>query len=178
MSPAYIGVGYIIGPRLASLNFAGGVFAWGMMVPLLIYFLGPQLQAFLPAGASEEAGWTGQANTVWRFIVRPIAVGGMLVGAAYTLFRMRKSLSAGLGRAFSELKQTGAAKNLGRTEQYMSSKVVFAWIAVTTVLMSFLYIYFTGRDPGRNRRDTRHADRRLLLRDGVRQPCRLHRLIQ
>ena len=144
VSPAYIGVGYIIGPRLASLNFAGGVFAWGMMVPLLIYFLGPQLQAFLPAGASEEAGWTGQANTVWRFIVRPIAVGGMLVGAAYTLFRMRGSLSAGLGRAFSELKQTGAPKNLGRTEQYMSSKVVFAWIAVTTVLMSFLYIYFTG----------------------------------
>jgi hypothetical protein len=29
VSPAYIGVGYIIGPRLASLNFAGGVFAWG-----------------------------------------------------------------------------------------------------------------------------------------------------
>jgi putative OPT family oligopeptide transporter len=145
VSPAYIGVGYIIGPRLASLNFAGGVFAWAMMIPLLIYFLGPQLQAFLPAGASEEAGWSANANNVWRYIVRPIAVGGMLVGAAYTLFRMRNSLSAGLGRAFAELKQGGAAKNLGRTEQYMSSKVVFSWIAVTTILMSFLYIYFSGQ---------------------------------
>lgn len=145
VSPAYIGVGYIIGPKLAALNFAGGVFAWGMMVPLLIYFLGPQLQSFLPAGASEEAGWTAQANAVWRFIVRPIAVGGMLVGAAFTLFRMRNSLSAGLGRAFSELGEKGPPKMVGRTEQYMSSKVVFAWIGVTTVLMGFLYIYFSGQ---------------------------------
>ena len=51
VSPAYIGVGYIIGPELASLNFAGGVLAWGFMVPLLIFFLGPQLQNFLPAGS-------------------------------------------------------------------------------------------------------------------------------
>ena len=43
ISPAYLGVGYIIGPRLAALNFSGGVVAWGLLVPLLIYFLGPQL---------------------------------------------------------------------------------------------------------------------------------------
>src|SRR5260370_32909129 len=42
VSPAYLGVGYIIGLRLASIQFAGGVLAWGLMVPLLIYFLGPQ----------------------------------------------------------------------------------------------------------------------------------------
>jgi len=39
VSPAYLGVGYIIGLRLASIQFAGGVLAWGLMVPLLIYFL-------------------------------------------------------------------------------------------------------------------------------------------
>ena len=43
ISPAYLGVGYIIGPRLGALNFAGGVFAWGLLVPLLAFFLGPQL---------------------------------------------------------------------------------------------------------------------------------------
>src|ERR1700730_3800429 len=42
VSPAYIGVGYIIGPELAALQFSGSVLAWGMMVPLLIFFLGPQ----------------------------------------------------------------------------------------------------------------------------------------
>src|SRR6059036_315332 len=41
VSPAYIGVGYVIGPQLASLNVAGSVLAWGLLVPLLIYFLGP-----------------------------------------------------------------------------------------------------------------------------------------
>ncbi|HYZ83240.1 MAG TPA: oligopeptide transporter, OPT family [Bryobacteraceae bacterium] len=146
VSPAYLGVGYIIGPRLASLNFAGGVFAWGLMVPLLIYFLGPRLQQFIPAGAGE-AGWEAMANAVWRFIVRPIAVGGMLVGAAYTLFRMRKSIAAGLGRAISEVTGRAAAPSatLGRTEQYMSSKIVFAGIALVTVAMAGVYIYFSGQ---------------------------------
>src|SRR4029077_17007028 len=87
VSPAYIGVGYIIGPELAALQFSGGVLAWGLMVPLLIFFLGPQLQPYFPAGASP-GDWLGLANAVWRFIVRPIAVGGMMVGAAYTLFKM------------------------------------------------------------------------------------------
>ncbi len=35
ISPAYLGVGYIIGPELAALNFSGGVLAWGLLVPLL-----------------------------------------------------------------------------------------------------------------------------------------------
>ena len=50
--------------------------------------------------------WATMADAVWRYIVRPIAVGGMLVGAAYTLFKMRKSLTAGFGKAFSDLRQT------------------------------------------------------------------------
>ena len=145
VSPAYFGVGYIIGPSLASLNFAGGVFAWGFMVPLLIYFLGPQLQSFLPPGSSE-GGWEAVSNSVWRYIVRPIAVGGMLVGAAYTLFRMRRSISAGLGRAVSELRQAGGPPaDIGRTEQYMSSKIVLAGIVGISIIMAFVYIYFSGQ---------------------------------
>ena len=107
VSPAYIGVGYVIGPVLASLNFSGTIIAWGLLIPLLMYFMGPQLHAFMPANAGDDS-WIAQANLVWRYIVRPVAVGGMLFGAAYTLFRMRKSLGVGLVRAFAELK-TGAA---------------------------------------------------------------------
>src|SRR5512136_3327912 len=43
VSPAYLGVGYIIGPELGALNFAGGLLAWGLFVPLLVYFVGPSL---------------------------------------------------------------------------------------------------------------------------------------
>src|SRR5579871_6553451 len=90
VSPAYLGVGYIIGPRLAALNFAGGVLAWGLLVPLLTFVMGPSIQAGLPAG--PPVSWPLLANAVYFSIVRPIAVGGMLVGASYTLFRMRKQL--------------------------------------------------------------------------------------
>ena len=63
--------------HLAALNFSGSIIAWGLLIPLLIYFLGPQLQNFIPAGAQDDS-WIGLANNVWRFIVRPVAVGGML----------------------------------------------------------------------------------------------------
>ena len=53
ISPAYLGVGYIIGPRLAALNFSGGVIAWGLLVPLILFLGGPRLVAeFAPAGAT------------------------------------------------------------------------------------------------------------------------------
>jgi putative OPT family oligopeptide transporter len=144
ISPAYVGVGYIIGPKLAALNFSGGVLAWGMMIPMLVYFLGEDLNKFLPAGAAED-DWQGLANAVWRYIVRPIAVGGMLVGAANTLWKMRKNLSAGLGRALAEVR--GGAppiETLGRTEQYMSSKAVFGLIGLTFLAMIAVYAWFAG----------------------------------
>lgn len=148
ISPAYLGVGYIIGPRLAGLQFSGGVLAWGFMVPLLIYFLGPQLQAFLPHSAAATS-WSNLAGGVWRYIVRPIAVGGMLVGAAHTLFRMRSSLAAGLKRTIGDMRQSAAeSASLSRTERYMSFKVVFALIAVFFAAMIILYIYLSGQLAG------------------------------
>src|SRR6202142_3627781 len=143
VSPAYLGVGYIIGLRLASLQFAGGVLAWGLMVPLLIFFLGPQIRHYLPADTPDN--WATMSLAVWRFIVRPIAVGGMLVGAAYTLYKMRASLTAGLGKGVSDLSQTADEQSkLSRTERYMSSKTVFGLIALMFLLMCFLYIRISG----------------------------------
>jgi putative OPT family oligopeptide transporter len=145
VSPAYLGVGYVIGPELAALNFSGSVLAWGLLVPLFMYFLGPQLQNFIPAGAAGSAlddGWAAQAAAVWRYIVRPIAVGGMMVGAAFTLFKMRKNLTSSLGRALSEVRHgTPPLESMARTERYMSAKVVFGLIGIVFLLMIALYIY-------------------------------------
>ena len=68
VSPAYLGVGYIIGPQLASLNFAGGVIAWGLLVPLILFLGGPTFVAqFLPPGATPgDSFWAGQADSVWK----------------------------------------------------------------------------------------------------------------
>ncbi len=144
VSPAYLGVGYVIGPRLAALQFSGGLLAWGFLVPLLIYFMGPQLHAFLPANAQNDA-WGGMASSVWRYIVRPIAVGSMLVGAGFTLFKMRTNLALGIKRTISEARQSSEQKaSLSRTERYMSTKVVVSLIGVVFALMIALYIYFSG----------------------------------
>jgi putative OPT family oligopeptide transporter len=143
VSPAFLGVGYIIGPKLASLLFSGGVISWGLLVPLLVYFNGPQLHAFLPANAPDD-NWIDLANSVNRFIVRPIAVGGMLVGAGFTLFRMRTNLMAGLQRAIRDMKHVQDEGTLGRTERYMSFKLVFALIGLVFLAMIALYIGISG----------------------------------
>jgi putative OPT family oligopeptide transporter len=144
VSPAYLGVGYIIGARLGALNFAGGLLAWGLMVPLLVYFLGPELAKTLPAGAGDHA-WDALSNQVWRNIVRPIAVGGMLVGASYTMFRMRNSLAQGIKRAVADLKKASTqTESTARSDRDISFKFVFAGLAVTFVAMIAIYHFFAG----------------------------------
>ena len=137
-SAAYLGVGYIIGPELGALNFAGGLLAWGLFVPLLVYFLGP-------ANIGQYGGnWAALTAALYTKIVRPIAVGGMLVGACYTLFKMRKNLILGIQRGVSDVrKATGAAAPTLRTQRDLSFKVVGLGLAVLAVLMVALYFYFT-----------------------------------
>ncbi len=141
ISPAYLGVGYIIGPRLASLNFAGGLLAWGLLVPLLTYVFGPQIQASLPAGTGAD--WSTVATAVWFSVVRPIAVGGMLVGACFTLFRMRKQLGAGMARAVSDLRRSAEVhKATSRPERDLNAKLVFVGVALVFIAMIALYHFF------------------------------------
>ena len=148
VSPAYLGVGYIIGPELGALNFAGGLLAWGLFVPLLVFFQGPHLIAQYTA-ADGTQDWATLTGHLYRYIVRPIAVGGMLVGATYTLFRMRKNLWAGVKRGVADVQKsaTQQAATL-RTERDLSFKTVLAGIVVVFVLMIGLYLYFTKVLPG------------------------------
>jgi putative OPT family oligopeptide transporter len=141
-SPAYIGVGYIIGPELGSLNFAGGLLAWGLFVPLLVYFLGPEMIGHYTAPDGTQ-NWAGLTNHLYRYIVRPIAVGGMLVGACYTLYRMRNNLAAGIKRGVADVRKSAAAgAPASRTEQDLPFRTVLIGVAVIAVLMVLLYSFF------------------------------------
>ena len=91
LSPAFFGVGYIIGPRLAALNFAGGVLAWGLFVPLLYLLLAPGYAGII--GTTMIVGGKEMlidgafiSKSIFGNIVKPIAIGGMLMSAAYTLW--------------------------------------------------------------------------------------------
>jgi putative OPT family oligopeptide transporter len=78
-------------------------------------------------------------------VVRPIAVGGMLVGASYTLFRMRNSLFIGMKRAVADLKKSAAGHAAAdRTERDLGAKTVFIGLGITLVCMILLYTYFAG----------------------------------
>ena len=187
VSPAYLGVGYIIGPRLAALNFAGGVLAWGLAGSAANLYHRP-VHPGDAAGGIRPISWTLLAGAIYFSIVRPIAVGGMLVGASYTLFRMRKQLALGMGRAVSDLKKSAAVQAAtNRTERDLPAKAVFAGVGVVFVAMIVLYYYFISgagtlsssqgpvRRAGRGGRDDRP---RILLRRGFRQPGRHDRLVE
>jgi putative OPT family oligopeptide transporter len=149
ISPAYLGVGYIIGPRLSALNFSGSVMAWGLMVPMLLIVLGnsfvESLQVNVMHGldANSLVAWENAANIVWREIVRIIAIGGMLVAACFTLYRMRGSLGTGLKRSVKDLKRAaqGSGDNVERTEKDLKSAWILAGICIAAVL-TFIITYF------------------------------------
>jgi len=148
VSPAYMGVGYIIGPTLAALNFTGGLLAWGLFVPLLLYIMGPQLIASLQVQGVTEITrdtWYVLADQVWRVIIRPVAIGGMLMSAGYTLYRMRKSLSSGLARAIRDVKKSASE---GVAEERINKDMNFKWVFIGILLASVatfaLYWYFCG----------------------------------
>jgi putative OPT family oligopeptide transporter len=146
VSPAYIGVGYIIGPELGALNFAGGLLAWGLFVPLLVFFLGPGMigQYLAATGGEQAAAWARVVSDIYFFIVRPIAVGGMLVGACYTLWRMRKNLIAGFGRAVSDLRKSAEAHEAtSRTDRDIDFKTVVVGILFVLAAMVAVYSVFT-----------------------------------
>ncbi len=144
VSPAYMGVGYIIGPVLACLNFSGGLLAWGLFVPLVMWLLGPDLSAFIVrAGGTEAADMGHMATQIWKLIVRPIAIGGMLVSAIYTLYNMRASLVTGLKRAVTDIQKAAGTKSTDdRTEQDLNFKLVLALLALAFVGTVIIYHFF------------------------------------
>ena len=137
VSPAYMGVGYIIGPRLAALNFSGGVLAWGLLAPMIAYFK-------FGDTPMEGQDWAGTIIQVWRNYVRPIAIGGMLVGAGFTLWRMRKNLIAGISRSISDVKKAakGETAHVDRIEKDIPFKWILIGIGLTGIATFFIYNYF------------------------------------
>jgi putative OPT family oligopeptide transporter len=144
-SPAYLGVGYIIGPRLGSITFAGGVFAWWFMIPAVLFF-NPQ---FADGALIAQAGsdWNEIYNQVWTNLVRPIAVGAMIVGAFWTLFRMRNSLIEGIGKSIADLKAARAGQTVqtSRIDRDLAFNWTAAGVVAAVIPVTVLYYYYSGQ---------------------------------
>ena len=141
LSPALAGIGYIIGPELSSINASGGLIAWWILIPLLLFF-DPDLPRRLGAGQNPQ--WDVAAYTVWFNIVRPIAVGTMLVGACHTLFSMRESIMQSVLGAVGASRL--AAKE-GHLQDRTERDVPFQWVVIGTIVLTVaitaIYYYFT-----------------------------------
>ncbi len=142
-SPALIGVGFVIGPRLASITFSGGVFAWFLLIPLILLMNGAGGTIETLAG-SAPGGWSAVAGQIASNVVRPIAVGSMLVGAFYTLWGMRKNLIGGISKAISDMRRM---KSGGPAPSRLERDLPIRTILILTVLMVIpvtgLYWYFS-----------------------------------
>ena len=141
-SPAFLGVGYIIGFRLAAITFSGGVLGWLFLMPIILFIMSNDLSTVI----SSSADWMTVAKAAYNATVKPIAVGGMLVGAFYTLFKMRNSLFAGVSKGISYIAaaQKGDAVKVSRIDKDAPFGMVFIAIIILVICMVFLYNYFTG----------------------------------
>ncbi|KAA0003394.1 MAG: oligopeptide transporter, OPT family [Thermoplasmata archaeon] len=132
-SPALLGVGYIIGPRISSFVFAGGILGWVIITPLIILSTG------MPAAA--ETPLEG-FYIIWGDYVRYIGVGAMVVGGLYTIWKLRSNLIEGIKEAVIGLRG-GEVKAKKRTDTDIEFKKVFLTIGFLIIPIFLIYVWLS-----------------------------------
>ncbi|MGB5302937.1 MAG: oligopeptide transporter, OPT family [Gemmatimonadota bacterium] len=139
-SPMLMGVGYIVGFRVAAILFAGAVMGWLFLVPLAV-FLNPGLSV----GLDSARDLVTLSEDVWFNQVRPLAVGTMIVAAFWTLWGLRGPLVSGIRKALADMKLGPVdGERAPRTEVDLPLNWVLLGIGAMGVATFFLYLYFTG----------------------------------
>ena len=133
--PALLGVGYIVGPKIASYMFVGSVFGWLVIIPLICLF-GPDTWLY-PA----EAGTTiaqlyagGGASAIWSTYVKYIGAGAIATGGIISLI---KSLPL-IVKTFSDsMKSVKGGKNTStaRTAQDLPMQFILIGIVAMVVII-------------------------------------------
>jgi len=147
-SPALLGVGWIIGPRIASFVFIGGLLGWMIFAPLIALATGipsptnPSqiIEAMSIAGGNFDIGrYIWGFYEIWGSYIRYIGVGAMVVGGLYTIFKLRNNISDGLREAIIGIK-SGQSEIKKRTDQDLNFKYVFLLIGIITIPVFLLYV--------------------------------------
>ncbi len=136
-SPALLGVGYIIGPRIATLMFAGGIMGWWIIIPLIKLF-GTGGTAIFPAKLPIAELSSPQ---IWSYYVRYIGAGTVAMGGLLSLIRIGPILYKTLRVSIRELR--GGFKtpaNIARTDRDIS----MAWLILGSVAIILTLWLFPG----------------------------------
>ena len=140
-TPEYLGVGYIIGIRVAAIMLAGGVFSWLVLMPA-IYFFGSHLSTPLYPGTVLITQMS--PSDLWRTYVRPMGAGAVAAAGLITLLRTLPTIVGALTQGFKKTGQGGsraASARPARTEHDLPPSVVFGGSLVLIVLM-VLFLQF------------------------------------
>ena len=122
-TPEYLGVGYIIGPKISGVIFAGGVFSWLVLMPL-IYFFGKNIATPVYPGTIPISAMG--PSQLWSTYIRPMGAGAVAAAGLITLIKTLPTIIGALTSGFKNLRPGSAAKKAKpiRTEDDLSMGVV------------------------------------------------------
>lgn len=134
-TPALLGVGFIIGPRIAAVLFAGGVLAWGIFIPLIKMFGSGGATIFPSLIPIAEM----TATDIWSKYVRYIGAGTVATGGLFSLFKIAPMIGKTLKVGFGELFQGAKDPNhLPRTDRDISLRwLILGSLAIILTLWLF-----------------------------------------
>jgi putative OPT family oligopeptide transporter len=129
----YLGVGYIIGPKIAGVIFAGGVFSWLVMMPAIKFF-GSLVPTPIYPSTIPIAQMT--SDELWRFYIRYIGAGAVAAAGLITLFKTLPTIIAALRAGAADLRKGAAAgAGEGRTSRDLAMTIVLGGSLVIVALM-------------------------------------------
>jgi putative OPT family oligopeptide transporter len=135
----YLGVGYIIGPRVGGVIFAGGVFSWLVVMPL-IYFFGKELGRPVYPGQVPIAQMG--PSDLWATYIKPMGAGAVAAAGLITLFKTLPTILGALTAGFKTMRPgSAAAAKPVRTENDLSMRVVLIGSLLIVALM-FVFLEF------------------------------------
>ncbi len=132
--PAVMSVGYICGPRISSYMFAGGVFSWLVLIPLIVLF-GENIVLYPGTVTIGEIFASEGASGIWLSYIRYIGAGALAAGGIISLVKSLPLIISTFAGAMKGMKNSGVVAGKSRTEKDMSMKIVLLAILVLTLLV-------------------------------------------
>ena len=131
----YLGVGYIIGPKVAGILFAGGVISWLLVMPAIQFF--GQLAGNTPIYPSTIPIPQMTPDDMWRQYIRPMGAGAVAAAGLITLLRTLPTIISALRAGLKDVRAEGAAgaAEKSRLERDISLRFVMIGSLVIVVMM-------------------------------------------
>jgi putative OPT family oligopeptide transporter len=136
LSPEYLGVGYVIGPRIAGVMFAGGVLSWLVLLPLLSYLGNFMTVPLPPVPASGLRIDEMSAGQLWSAYIRYTGAGAVLAAGLITLGRTLPTIVTSFREGVKGFGAAAGAVQL-RTERDMPLSIV---VIGSLLLAAFLVV--------------------------------------